>query len=264
MTPAESIKHFVKRLVYLVWVLHGFVGRRSKLDVDQAVTVLITYYNPARLRHVNHQIRNLLKCEFVERIVISNHNPQFKIDDFVKVHDRRLVLRNQSTRRGCGYRWLVARDFSPEYLIVVDDDIVLFPRQLKVLFESLLREPAIPHGLSGMRRKQDGHLEFRQRENIEVHYLTEIYAVSQEHLERYFEMVEILEEQDENISDEIGSMVDFIVISQTGTHQPKIHKAGRIYRDETFNVEGVAVHKNERFSIVVNKVSQAVERLRTR
>jgi hypothetical protein len=256
------IKKLAKRLVYYLWILNGYIGFKLGPRTSQKLTVLITYYNPARLRHVNHQIRNLLKCEFVERVVISCHNPDVKIEEYVNVHDQRLALVSQSVRRACGYRWLVAREFSPEYLIVIDDDIVLFPAQLKVLFEHLITEPNIPHGLSGMIHMKNGDLQFRQRENIDVHYLCEIYAVTKEHVEQYFELVKIFEQQDKNLPEAIEYLGDFIVISQTGTQNPKIHKAGRIFRDETFNIPGVANHKEEQFSTIVNGVSKVVKELR--
>ena len=256
------IKKLAKRLVYYFWILNGYVGFKLGLRTSQKLTVLITYFNPARLRHVNHQIRNLLKCEFVERVIISCHNPDVKIEDHVTVSDQRLTLVSQSVRKACGYRWSVAREFSPEYLVVIDDDIVLFPRQLKVLFEQLLSEPKIPHGLSGMVHMKNGDLQFRQRENIDVHYLCEIYAVTKEHVDQYFELVKIFEQQDSKLPAAIEYLGDFIVISQTGTQNPKIHKAGRIFRDETFNTPGVAMHKEEQFSSLVDGISKVVKELR--
>lgn len=256
------LKKTAKQVVYLLWVLFGFIGWKIRIQSPQTLTVLITYYKPARLRHVNHLIRNLLKCEFVEKVVISCHNPDVKIEEHVTVRDPRLVLLNQSVRRACGYRWDVAKEFAPRYLVVIDDDIVLFPWQLKVLFENLVREPKIPHGLSGMIHMKNGDLQFRQREEIEVHYLTEIYAVTNEHIQQYFEMVKTFGEQDQKFPDEIEYLGDFVVISQTGPGNPKIHQAGRIFRDDTFNVEGMANHKEEQFSLIVNKVAQAVQKLR--
>ena len=256
------LKKVAKQAVYMLWVLFGFTGWKLRIQSPQTLTVLITYYKPARLRHVNHLIRNLFKCEFVEKVVISCHNPDVKIEDHVTVRDSRLALLNQSVRRACGYRWDVAKEFSPEYLVVIDDDIVLFPWQLKALFEHLLREPKVPHGLSGMIHMENGDLQFHQRENTEVHYLTEIYAVTREHILQYFDMVKTFGEQDQKLPYEIEYLGDFVVISQTGPQNPKIHKAGHIFRDDSFNVPGMANHKEEQFSMIVNKVSQAVKDLR--
>jgi hypothetical protein len=45
----------------------------------------------------------------------------------------------------------------------------------------------------------------------------------------------------------IDSAADFMVISQTGNHNPKIHHVGRPFKASTFKQAGVAVHKNENF-----------------
>jgi hypothetical protein len=256
------LKKIAKKVVYDLWVAYGYVGWPLRVQPLKKLTVLIACYHPARLRHLNHQIRNLLKCEFVEKVVISSHNPTVKIEEYVTVTDRRLILLSQSVHRAGGYRWVVAKEFSFEYLIVIDDDIVMFPSQLKVLFENLLKDPNVPHGLSGMIHMENGDLQFHQREDIHVHYLTEIYAVTRKHVEQYFEMVRIFVEQSSDLADAIERLADFVVISQTGHQHPRIHRAGRIFRDETYNAKGVAIHKDEQFSNVVNRVAQLVKELR--
>jgi hypothetical protein len=256
------IKNIAKQLVYCFWVMYGYIGWKLRLKASQKLTVLIASYHPARLRKINHQIRNLLKCEFVEKVVISSHNPAVEIEECVTLTDRRLVLLSQGVRRSGGYRWVVAREFAFEYLIVIDDDIVMFPWQLKILFENLLKDPSVPHGLSGMIQMQNGDLQFHQREDIQVHYLTEIYAVTRKHLDQYFKMVELFVEKSSDLADSIERLADFVVISQTGPKHPRIHRAGRIFRDETYNAQGVATHKDEQFSNVVNQVSRLVKGLR--
>jgi hypothetical protein len=256
------LKKIAKKVVYDLWVAYGYIGWTLRSQPLKKLTVLIACYHPARLRHINHQIRNLLKCEFVEKVVISSHNPTVKIEEHVTLTNQRLILLNQGVRRAGGYRWVVAKKFSSEYLIAIDDDIVMFPWQLKVLFENLLKDPNVPHGLSGMIHMENGDLQFHQREDIDVHYLTEIYAVTRKHVEQYFEMVQLFFEQSSDLADAIERLADFVVISQTGPYHPRIHKAGRIFRDETHNAQGVALHKDEQFSNVVNRVSQLVKELR--
>ena len=172
------LKELIKKLIYELWVIYGYWGWKCGQGISKKVTVLITYYNPARLKHMNHQIRNLLKCAFVEQIVISNHNPAFKIEAHVTISDPRLAFVNQAVRRGCGYRWLVADGFSPQYLIVMDDDILLFPWQVEKLFSALVAEPEIPHGFAGMVQQPDGFLDYQQKQERRVDYICEIYAIT--------------------------------------------------------------------------------------
>ena len=100
----------LRKLKYALWTINGYLGQRARVDVPQQVTVLITYYNPVRMRHIDSQVRNLLQCRFVEQIVLSNHNPAVRIEDQVKSRDARLTFLNQPVPRGCGYRWWVAHE----------------------------------------------------------------------------------------------------------------------------------------------------------
>ena len=227
------------------------------------MTILITYYNPARMKHINHQLRNLLKCDFVERVIISNHNPDIKIDSLVKVRDQRLVIINQESRQGCGFRWLVAKEFSPQYLIVVDDDILLFPWQLKTLFVSLVADPQVPHGFAGMVHHENDFLEYCEKEDMEVDYLCEVYAITGEHLRRYLELrAQVL--RNESLAQMVEFSADFVVVSQTGNQRPRIHKVGRLFRCPTYNEAGVAVHKEHEFDKNVLETIRALSNLGVR
>jgi hypothetical protein len=249
-----------RRLKYAGWVLYGRLGRRETIEAPQRATVLITYYNPERMRHLNPQIRNVLKCAFVEKLVISNHNPDVRIEERVKVDDPRIVCINQETRRGCGYRWAVADalDPEPEYLIVVDDDILLFPWQLAALFKQLLSEPRVPHGFAGMLHRPPDHYEYREKEERPVDYLCEIYAVTRSHLKRYAEL-KALAAGDPAVAGLIENAMDFMVISQAGRGRPRIHDAGRLFRSETYDQAGVAVHKRPDFDAGLPQVSRALQ-----
>jgi hypothetical protein len=251
----QKIKYLLK---YFLWAIYGFVGSKVSLKRTQKVTVLITYFNPLRMRNLEFQIRNILKCDFVEKIIISNHNPDININDKTGIRDNRLIFINQPIKRGCGYRWLVANEYKFEYLIVIDDDFLISARQLAALFESLLKEPKTPHGLSGMRFFQNGNYEFCDKENVEVDFLCEIYAVTKSQLKRYVEIKESIS-GDMEIAGIVETAADFLVISQTGYSKPKIHEVGRLFRDETFKMDGVAVHKEHEFNQKLVKVLDAIQ-----
>lgn len=251
-----------RKMRLLLWDLNGRFSRKVSLATPQKVTVLITYYNPARMRHIDAQIRNILKCNFVDKLVLSNHNSDIRIQDKVSIKDERLVFINQEVNRGCGYRWRVAKELDSEYFIAIDDDILLFPSQLKILFQHLIQEPEIPHGLSGMLHLKNDGFEFREQEDSAVQFLCEIYAVTKEHVQDYFKMEALLVDQEKILPDVIERYGDFIVISQTGPQNPKIHKGGRLMRSMTFKTVGIATHKDGQFTDSIVKVSHAVEKIR--
>lgn len=249
----------MRDIKYALWGLNGYLGVRMRIASKQKLTVLITYYNPARMKHINHQLRNLLKCVFVEQIIISNHNPDVDIKQMVEVKDDRITIINHETRRGCGYRWLVAEQFSPEYLVVVDDDILLFPWQLKKLFAALIQEPEIPHGFAGMIHHENGFLEYREQLERPVDYICEIYAVTGEHLNKYSQLKqEVLKNPD--LTHTVEFAADFVILSQTGAANPKIHDGGRLFRCTTYNETGVAVHKDAEFDVGILEVASTLKK----
>ena len=251
------MRKILREIKYFLWVLNGYLGLRFRLNTSQKATILITYYNPARMKHVNHQLRNIFRCDFVEKVVISNHNPDINIGSLIKVTDHRVTVINQDVRRGCGYRWLIADQYSPEYLIVVDDDILIFPWQLNKLFEALVTEPQIPHGFAGMVHHMDGFLEYREKEERSLDYICEIYAITGEHLKRYVELRrEVV--KNEALANMVEFAADFMIVSRSGSDKPKIHDAGRLFRCPTYDESGVAVHKDHDFDQSILGVARAL------
>jgi hypothetical protein len=256
-TWIDQAKYWVKTAI---WILTGYFDRQITINTPQKVTVLITYFNPVRMKNINHQIRNILKCDFVERLIISNHNPEVHIQDRITVKNARITVQNQTVKRGCGFRWQVASEFAFEHLIVIDDDFLLSSSQLADLFQVLIAQPDIPHGLSGMNLVPSGGYEFLDRQSREVDFLCEIYAVTRGQLNRYLDITSIIT-NDEKIAKSVDSTADFLVISRMGTSKPKIHDLGRIFRDQSFKMEGVAVHKDQTFDQNVEHVLNAIQNL---
>lgn len=255
--------HPRRSLRNLSFTLNGYIGRKISIDGPQKVTILLTYYHPARMIHIDSVVRNFLSCTFVDKIVITNHNPEIKIQNKVKLRDERLILINQDIQRGSGYRWQVASAINSDYFIVIDDDIFLFPSQLKNLFEHLLSEPLIPHGYAGQLHLNNDTFEYREREDAQLDYLCELYAVTKAHVKRFSEIEQCLLEQDKTLYDFVEQFADYIVISQSGAQNPKIHKTDRLLRSDTFKTPGIAAHKGDSFAEGVIKVCHTVKEIQT-
>jgi hypothetical protein len=250
-------KRLRHRIKYILWVLNGRIGKPYSLDTHEKLSVLLTCFHPVRMAHLDAQIRNILKCSFVEKIVISNHNPEIRIQERVSVRNDRLVFLNQQLRRGCGHRWLVARELDREHILVLDDDLLLFPSQVKHLFKHLLLEPEVPHGYAGMNVFEDNGYEYHESAEMNVKFLCEVYAVTKRHVRRYVELHSILALNSE-LSEILESSVDFMLISQCGNRNPKIHKKGRLFRCSTHHEPGIAVHKRAEFEDNMSTLSSAL------
>ena len=239
---ASTIKAPLKRLGYVLWVLGGRFGRPLSFGFAHQATILLPAYSPERVHNVEPMVRTVLRCDFVSRVIVSNHNPDIRIEDHVRLRDDRVVCVDQPIRRGCGHCWIVASDFDPEFLICIDDDLRLLPSQVARLFERLLEEPAIPHGLAGIRASR-----YYQNRDMEVDELNQVYAIARAHLRTYRDLVAAITTQGLVTHDTVEFWGDDIVISQSGAGRPKIHETGFILRCPTANHPRVATYKQPPF-----------------
>lgn len=235
--------HF-RELLYQKWSLQSYLGSPLSLETDKKVTIIIPSYHSKRARNLQPLVRSLLKSNFVEKIIISNHNPEIKLEDWVKTDDSRVTLINHPVRRGCGYGWIVAsQEKSADYFIVIDDDMLIYPQQLAQLFEQLIHQPEIPHGLIG--RCADG--EYVMSQDREVEFLYNIYAVTQAHIQKYLEYAQQLIDKGYASSESIEYWADDIIVSQTGIGRPRIHHVGLIRQCKTTKTSGVATFAENQF-----------------
>jgi len=255
---ASRIKAPLRRLGYVLWVLDGRFGRRLSFGFRHKATILLPAYSPERVHNVEPMVRTVLRCDFVNRVIVSNHNPDIRIEDHVRLRDDRVLCVNQPIRRGCGYGWIVASDVDPEFLICIDDDLRLRPSQVARLFARLLEEPAIPHGLAGIRASQ-----YYQNLDMEVDELNQVYAIARAHLRAYRDLVAAITNEGLVTSDAVEFWGDDIVISQSGAGRPKIHATGFILRCPTANHPRVAMYKQSPFPQSRADVYSALAKVRS-
>ncbi|MFC1485932.1 glycosyltransferase family A protein [Candidatus Latescibacterota bacterium] len=219
------------------------IGHNISLSMSEKATVVISSYSERRMRNIQPLVRSVLKCDFVEKVIVSNHNPQSQIEDFVKVDDSRVMLVNQPVRRSPGYRWIIASKEPAYYFIIIDDDVLISPKQLAVLFQRLVEQPEVPHGLAGC--CPDGTYVTRQER--EVAGLYNIYAVTRAHVQTYLEYTAEITTHGYASQESIEYWGDDIIISRTGRSRPRIHEAGFVLFCKTHDMSGVALWKEKQF-----------------
>ena len=143
-------------------------------------------------------------------------------------------------------------------MLVLDDDLLLFPWQIKKLFAALLAEPETPHGFAGMVQSASGSLAYFQRTDRRVDYLCEGYAITGKMLKHYIALKDTIQSQPA-LSERIEATADFVIISRTGRSNPRIHYTRFLLRCPTFNQAGVAVHREHAFIGDVRAVAQALD-----
>ena len=249
-------RHKLWTLVQGVHLLIGYIRlkitlrfstRTGPLGGKTCVVVLLTHKRPQNMWLL---VEGALRNRFVTRVIVSNSNPEVKIRDWVESTDPRLTLIDERTPTQPGRRLVLARLAGAEYVLSVDDDIFLTPRQWKNFFGFLLSDEQCPHGIIGQdyrpgTKSSNGspfhHIVGRGRE---VDVLIGAYAFTSEHLKRVFDLAA-------NIGVPDLSRVrngEDILLSFTGTTRPHIHPLKPALFCASEGLPGVALWKsNDQF-----------------
>ena len=123
-----------------------FSRRAAPIRGKTCVAVLLTHNRPQNMCLL---VQGALRNRFVTRVIVSNSNPQVKIRDWVASTDSRLTLVDEATPTQPGHRLVLAKQTGAEYVLAIDDDIFLTPKQWTKFFEFLLSDEHCPHGIIG-------------------------------------------------------------------------------------------------------------------
>lgn len=264
------MKAIIKKILYWKWLFRLRFGRDVSLSGEEKATVILLSYK--RVQNIEPITRSCLKCHFIEKIIISNHNPNIQIEDWVKVKDKRVVLINQPVRRRCGYRWVIAKEESANYFIALDDDAFIYPEQLGMLFNLLVQQPEVPHGVKGSvytsktSNKFTG--EYFQQKEMDVDVLHQVYFIAKRQVDVYFEYIKKIKANDSMVGDYIDpfgidSVGDDIIISHTGLSQAKIHDVGFVLTCPTQYSKGIAIRSEASFLQKRREIFREVKKIRT-
>jgi len=254
------IRDALREALYHAWRLRGRVTPPLPATGTERLTVLIPAYHARRSRNIAPLVRACLQCRFVERVVVSNHNPDTSVAAIVPVRDPRVTLIEHGVRRGCGYIWHVASEQPGACFLVIDDDQLLYPAQIAALFRALVADPSVPHGLCG------GSVtgEYLERCEREVDVLYNAYAVTRAHLDAFHRLSRELVASGAAHPDEIEHRCDDVVISRSGGGRARIHDVGFILRCRTGGMEGVAIFREPGFDDVRVRVDRALAEIQAR
>jgi hypothetical protein len=207
--------------------------------------ILLSYERPANL----DLLVRLCRIDLVDRIVVSNNNPRYRVRDMVRIRDPRLLLIDQEDHVKPGIRFVLARDEPSDLYVAIDDDIFLTPSQLRLLAEKLATQPESPHGLIGkiLRGKSFPPWPFvpaNPRDGGRADILNCVYAFTREHLDEYFRLAAAVGIEDHA---QLANGED-IILSFSGRERPYIHDFGPVTKCASSALAGVAIsNTNRRF-----------------
>jgi hypothetical protein len=217
-----------------------FSRNQSRADSRTCVLILLSHNRPQNLPLL---VGSALRSPFINSIVVSNSNPAVRIADWVSSSDSRVVLIDEREPTSPGHRFVLASRQGGRYFMSVDDDIILRPRQLADLFDRLVGEDQVPHGLAGSIYRAGTSATGRPFEHVrrmetEVDILVGAFAFTREHLERLMELVELL-----RLGDLTSSHNEDILLSFSGISRPRIHDLGIVLRCYSDSLPGIALWK---------------------
>jgi glycosyltransferase involved in cell wall biosynthesis len=222
-------KHFFR------WQYDAFFGPRQPAEGPQRLTVILLSYK--RVRNMQPLVRSLLKADFVDRIIVSNNNPDYRIRDWIRLRDERIHLIDQPVRRAPGIRFALAKDEPGEYFLSIDDDSFLHPAQIQGLFRELVARPGSPHGIQGELylgtegpREPGERMTHLDRHGFKVNVcyreqqvdiLNRVYAFTREHVNEMYRL-------GSRLGLEMGAIAngEDILLSASGQDRPYIHDLG--------------------------------------
>jgi hypothetical protein len=221
-----------------------FSKRALPIAGKTCIAVLLTHNRPQNIWFL---VQGALRNRFVTRVIVSNSNPRVKIRDWVQSADPRLTLIDETIPTQPGHRLVLARETGAEYVLSIDDDIFLTPRQWKKFFEFLLIDEQCPHGIIG----QDYHPGTKSSNGSPFHHVvardTEVdvligaFAFTNEHLKRVFDLAAMISVSDLS---RVRNGED-ILLSFSGTTRPHIHPLKPALFCASEGLPGVALWKSE-------------------
>ena len=228
MLAAKLLTPIILRYNSVCWFLRRCLNIRESVPGNEKLCVVLLSYK--RMRNMHHIVDSLLLCDFVHEIILSNNNPEIRMEDFIRVRDPRIRIINQSVRYFPNKRYELARDLDAEYFLCIDDDLFLTPGQVRKLFMALIENPAVPHGAIGQNLHVDGEKihqdqdKYMREKSREVDVIMWAYAFTREHLRTYFHLLDQL-----NI-DTADLLSDDVIISFSGKGRAQCENLGSILR----------------------------------
>jgi hypothetical protein len=239
----ESARMLMLRRIFPVWWKWGRSRPAPWSREERLTVVLLSYGRPRNMAAITAAC---VACPFIHRIVLSNHNPAIDIRRFVRTSDPRVEIIAQPARCYPSKRYTLARETGDRWILCIDDDTFLAPRQILALFEALLLDSSVPHGIAGENFRPGGspaEYVFGSPGTPEtVDCLVWAYAFTRDHVTRYFELLDML-----GIDNEDLQANEDIVLSLSGRGRPLVHNFGTLHLCDSREAEHVATSKQPGF-----------------
>lgn len=231
---------------YTGWRLRCRLGPRDHAAELPPITIILLSYS--RPRNLAASIDAALACSFVKEVLLSNNNPDVDVTNFVRRKDPRLRIIQQTQHHSCIKRIDLARSLNLRHCIAIDDDLYLWPGQIRRLAQALVANPSAVHGMIGTSfnpLRPGASVYFRNHEG-EVDVVSRVYAFTNAHARRFFELLDDLAISNPFAAKDPG-MIEDIVLSFSGTARARLLALGNHVPHLSSMDDGVAIHQRANF-----------------
>lgn len=199
--------------------------------------IVLSYKRPQNIHRI---LSNLAAVDDIDKIILSNNNPDINIEDYIKRDEYDIELINQTEHKHCIQRFEIAIKQDFEYFFCPDDDVFLSVQQMNTLIKQLKQQPEKVHGFYGqIQTFSAGEKQFGNgvcNISCEVDILNRAYLFTKQHVLKMFEYAKNLGMAD--ISEAI--YIDDLMLSFAGEGRPICHDIGEIEDCDTSHKEGIA------------------------
>jgi hypothetical protein len=180
--------HVGRRLAYGLGVRYRHAG-------PERLTMILPSY--ARPRNIDFLLSAVVACDFVSEIILTNNNPEIRLEDHLHVSDPRIRLIRQPRKTPASIRFDLSREAREPWILAIDDDVFPSPRQVRAIFRQLLLQPERVHGYGGeVWGDPPSRATYRPvrwpRGTQPVDTLMWAFAYTRAHVEEYFRLLERL------------------------------------------------------------------------
>jgi hypothetical protein len=227
--------------------------RRWQRDVEKFPVLYesrgdVTAYvaNFLRPQNIPLIVRSLLACPSVGRIIVSNNNPDCRLEEWFQPDSDRVTVLRHAESQSCSKRYLHLQAFPSAFYLILDDDVFLLPPQIEQLLAALHADPSAPHGLYGQRWMGENFRGGMQQIETSIDVISRIYAFTDMHLQEIFRIADAVGHPADSEYWNV-SQFDDMFLSFSGMNKPRIHNVGPFTDCPTQGKKGTATWRRDGF-----------------
>jgi Glycosyl transferase family 64 domain len=213
-------------------------------DPRNACAIVLSYKRPQNIGRI---VESLLATPGIQRVIVSNNNPDVDLGDWFRARDARVEVRIQPKHEHCIKRFEIAMETKFDLFLCPDDDVFLSPQQYERLLSILRSDSQRVHGIFG-EIPSFGPEGIRLGGGItgidcEVDILNCCYAYTHAHAQRMFDLL-----RGAGIDDSEGAKhLDDVYLSFAGEGRPLCHDLGPFEKCTTSDLPGIATWTEPEF-----------------